>query len=109
MIRKMLCINNERMKFSMTMQIIRVFISSIEQYIIKLRHVDVHRHWLMQEIQADKINIQWTSLTKTIADELIKSLRSQKHLEFIKLLDLKNVSVNSINQTVFPANQKTDN
>ena len=39
-------------------QIIRAFIKSKSQLIIKLRHVNIHRHWLRQENQKEIINIQ---------------------------------------------------
>ena len=39
-------------------QTIRIFINSISAYIIKLKHVDVHKHWLNQKIKSQKINVK---------------------------------------------------
>lgn len=67
-------------------QIIKTFI--INHFIIKFRHVDVHRHWLRQEITKEKIHIQWMPFIRIIIDDLIKSLPPQRHNEFLKLLRL---------------------
>ena len=41
-------------------QIIRAFIVLGASFSIKLRHVNIHRHWLRQEVQNERIIIQWT-------------------------------------------------
>ena len=53
-------------------QIIRAFIVLGASFSIKLRHVDIHRHWLCQEVQNGRIIIQWTSSNTILADGLIK-------------------------------------
>ena len=58
------------------------------KFTTKLRHVDIHGHWLRQEIAAGKIIIQWISSTRIIADGLTKALPPQRHREFISLLGL---------------------
>ena len=47
-------------------QIIRVFIVLETSFSIKLRHVNIHRHWLHQKIQNERIIIQWTSSNTNI-------------------------------------------
>jgi hypothetical protein len=69
-------------------QTIRIISNSFSQYIIKLRHVNLHRHWLVQEIKDEKIKIKWISSAEMMIDEFIKLLESQKHREFVRLIDL---------------------
>lgn len=62
-------------------------ILTINWLIIKLRHVDTHKHWLRQEASGE-IPITWVRATVILADGLTKSLPTQRHLEFIELLGL---------------------
>lgn len=39
-------------------QTIRAFTSDTPRFMTKLRHVDIHRHWLRQEVRSKRINIQ---------------------------------------------------
>ena len=61
--------------------------------IIKLRHVDIHRHWLRQKMQKNTINIQWIFTTNILIDDFIKILSFQKQKTFVKLIDLKFISI----------------
>ena len=72
-------------------QTIRIFITFGAFFNIKLCHVDIHRYWLHQKIQNRTINIKWTLNINILADELIKILPSQRHKEFVKLINFKNV------------------
>ena len=56
--------------------------------ITKLRHVDIHKHWLRQEISRGKIGIEWVSTNNILADGLTKSLPPQRQKQFIGLLGL---------------------
>lgn len=71
------------------MQTIRVLTTN--KLITKLRHVDIHKHWLRQEIALGKINIHWVGTTKILADGLTKALPPQRHSEVLKLLGLQKV------------------
>jgi hypothetical protein len=73
-------------------QIIKILNHELLKLDIKLRHVDVHRHWLRQEIQASRISVSWVSIVEMSANEFIKILSRQKHENFVKHLHLKNVS-----------------
>jgi len=57
----------------------------------KLRHVDIHQHWLRQEVQANRISIQWVSTNEMPADGLTKPLTKQKQQHFINLLGLVDI------------------
>jgi hypothetical protein len=64
-----------------------------------LRHVDIHQHWLRQEIQLKNIAVRWLSTSEIPADGLTKRLPGQQHLNFIKQLGLVSVTdrVSSVN------------
>ena len=70
------------------MQTFRILINFIASYITKLRHVDVHRHWLSQEVRRKNIAVKWTPTAHILADGFIKALPPQKHKHFVDLIDL---------------------
>jgi hypothetical protein len=67
-------------------QIIRLLTEEFAKLKTKLRHVDVHNHWLRQEITEQNINLLWESLQRTLADSLTKLLSPAKFAEFVALL-----------------------
>ena len=74
------------------MQIIRTFI--IEKLIIKLRHVNIHDHWLRQKIIKRTIKVAWIETIEIVANDFIKALRSQRHRDFVKLLKMRQLNEN---------------
>lgn len=54
----------------------------------KLRHVDVHQHWLRQEVQAKNVLVTWISTSNMPADGLTKRLSTQQHQKFLKHLGI---------------------
>ena len=78
------------------MQTIRAFTSDTAKFTTKLRHVDIHRHWLKQEVRNKRIAIEWTSSDTTIADGLTKSLPPQRHKEFVRLVGLRKLDLGVI-------------
>ena len=58
----------------------------------RLRHVDIHNHWLRQEYQAGRVSIRWLPTAKMPADGLTKALSRQKHEGFISLIGLVDIS-----------------
>ena len=58
----------------------------------KLCHVNIHRHWLHQEVQKKHLQIDWLPTAEMPADSLTKTLPCQKHENFIKLLGLVDIS-----------------
>ena len=72
-------------------QMIRAFITSTIQFTIKLRHVNIHRHWLRQKIQKSTIIIQWIFTVNILTNDFTKILSSQKHKKFLKLIDLQSI------------------
>lgn len=72
-------------------QTIRLLIKEAPQLRTKLRHVDIHHHWLRQEVQAGRILIRWTETKNMAADGLTKLLPRQKHTEFIQLMGMEDI------------------
>ena len=71
------------------MQTIRILTNPTAPYTTKLRHVDVHRHWLGQEVRKKNITVKWTPTARILADGFTKTLSSQKHKNFLDLIGLK--------------------
>jgi len=80
-------------------QTIKLVISKDQKLKTKLKHVDIHSHWLRQEAQAKKVVIYWVPTDKMIADGMTKMLPRQKHEEFIRMLGLVDISkqIQSVN------------
>ena len=72
-------------------QTIRAFTSENPRFTTKLRHVDIHRHWLRQEVSNGTLDIHWTPTATILADGLTKPLTIQRHKEFVRLLQMKDV------------------
>lgn len=85
-------------------QTIRAFTHPTAQLTTKLRHVDIHRHWLRQEVQKGTITIQWTPTNSILADGLTKALPPQKHQKFVKLMGLEPIELSGK-----PMNDKPNN
>ncbi|KAJ5666536.1 uncharacterized protein N7477_008984 [Penicillium maclennaniae] len=57
----------------------------------KLRHIDIHHHWLRQEIVAGNIDIAWIETNSMPADGLTKPLPYHKHQRFIDHLNMTDI------------------
>ena len=58
----------------------------------KLRHIDIHNHWLRQEVRDARISVRWVPTTEMPADGLTKPLPRQRHEAFIRQLGLVDIS-----------------
>jgi len=56
------------------MQTIQLLRQDTPKLNTKLRHIDVHQHWLRQEVQDKKINVQWVPIDKMPTNGLTKIL-----------------------------------
>ncbi len=79
-------------------QTLRILKKDVLKLDIKLKHVDIHRHWLRQKMQTDQVHVSWIFTSEMSADEFIKILFRQKHEEFIHQLNLIDISFVLINQ-----------
>jgi hypothetical protein len=73
-------------------QILRVLKKEMLKLDIKLKHVDIYKHWLRQKIQTNRISVNWCSTAEMSADDFIKVLSRQKHEEFLRQLHLIDIT-----------------
>ena len=69
-------------------QTIRLLTSDDNQLITKLKHIDIHSHWLRQEIRKGIIKLEYQQSSLLVADGFTKELPRQKHEAFIQQLGL---------------------
>ena len=72
-------------------QTIRLLTKSSSALNTKLRHIDIHGHWLWQEIQAGNIQLHWISMAEMPIDSLTKGLPWQCHETFVRLIGLVDI------------------
>jgi hypothetical protein len=77
--------------FCDNLQTVGVVTKHEDKLFTRLRHVNVHQHWLRQEVAAERISVQWKPTNLMPADGLTKILVRQKHAEFIQQLRLTDV------------------
>jgi len=58
----------------------------------KLRHVDIHQHWLRQEYTARRVLFEWIPTTEMIADGFTKALPKQKFQNFVQMVGMVDIS-----------------
>ena len=69
-------------------QTLRLLTEESAKLVTKLRHVDIHTHWLRQEAQEKRIKLEWVSTANMPADGFTKPLGAQKHEAFRKMIGL---------------------
>ena len=57
----------------------------------KLRHVDIHNHWIRQEVANGRISVVYTPSDEMIADGFTKALPREKWQGFLDVLNVKKV------------------
>lgn len=65
----------------------------------KLRHVDIHQHWLREKVQNGELRVSWIPTNDMPADGFTKSLSRQRHDNFLRLLGMVDIA----DQLVTPA------
>jgi hypothetical protein len=73
------------------LQTIRLLVQEAAKLQTKLRHVDIHSHWLRQEVQRKTIQLQWQATSKMVADGLTKPLRKVLFRNFIEMVGLEDL------------------
>jgi hypothetical protein len=58
----------------------------------KLRHVDMHNHWLRQAVKQKEINVTYPPSSELMADGLTKALQGPVFTNFTRQLGLTNIT-----------------
>jgi hypothetical protein len=90
-----LCLDDDLTIWCDNAQTIRLLAKETPKLVTRLRHVDIHQHWLWQEVQEGRLRVDWVSTADMPADGLTKALPRQKHEDFVRLLGLSTVTVPS--------------
>ncbi|RDW86563.1 uncharacterized protein DSM5745_03205 [Aspergillus mulundensis] len=69
-------------------QTVRLLNSDDPAFTTRLRHVDIHRHWLREKCQNGEIKVDWIETKDQPADGLTKLLSGPRHETFIRQLGL---------------------
>ena len=72
-------------------QTIRLVTEEITILQTKLRHVDIHNHWLRQEVQNGIISVEYIESAKMMADGLTKALQNNDFQRFVEHMNLRDV------------------
>jgi hypothetical protein len=73
-------------------QTIRLVNEEIARLQTKLRHVDIHNHWLRQEAYQGRISVVYVKSEDMIADGLTKALPADGHQRFLDQIGLVDIS-----------------
>ena len=92
-----LCLHHDVTAGCDNLQTIRLLTTETPKLVTKLRHVDIKRHWLRQEIQAGRLKVCWIPTNEMPADGLTKALSVQQHEKFVKQLGLVELDTVDIN------------
>src|SRR5271154_5025187 len=74
-----------------TTQTLRLIKEDSAKLITKLRHVDIHQHWLRQEYAMNRVLFQWKTTKEMIADGLTKALPKQRFENFVKMIGMVDI------------------
>jgi hypothetical protein len=70
-------------------QTIRLITEEIAKLVTKLRHVDIHNHWLRQAVAHSEITVVYCPTSEMVADGLTKALPANKWTPFLDQLGLE--------------------
>lgn len=72
-------------------QTLRLITQPTAKLTTKLRHVDIHHHWLRQEHAEGRVKLKWVPTKEMLADGLTKALLRQRHKGFVQLIRLEDI------------------
>ena len=75
-------------------QTIRLVTAEMATLQTKLRHVDIHNHWLRQEVSRGAIQIEYTPSDSMTADGLTKALSFPRHERFLQQIGVTEIAKN---------------
>src|SRR5215469_826017 len=88
-------------------QTIRLVNEEITRLQTKLRHVDIHNHWLRQEARDGRITVDYIPTKQMIANGLTKALSKGEFQEFLQQVNLVDIS-NQIAEREIRENQQEE-
>ena len=83
-------------------QTIRLVNEEIARLQTKLRHVDIHNHWLRQEASKGRINVVYVKSAEMIADGLTKALPLEGFQRFRDQIGLVKIQIDEIESKTNP-------
>jgi hypothetical protein len=72
-------------------QTIRLVTAELALLQTKLRHVDIHNHWLRQETSSGRIKVEYTPSQDMLADGFTKALQNNAFSHFVQQLGLVDI------------------
>jgi len=72
-------------------QTLRLIKEDTAKLVTKLRHVDIHQHWLRQEYATGRVLLQWKATKEMIADGLTKALQRKKFENFVNMIGMVDI------------------
>lgn len=72
-------------------QTIRLVTAETAQLSTKLRHVDIHHHWVREKVQEGGLQVNYCPTKQMVADGLTKALPREAFLQFRNALGLDNL------------------
>ncbi len=74
-------------------QTIRLLTAETPRLVTKLRHVDIHHHWVREKIDQHELQLAYVPTDDMVADGMTKSLGRQKHEKFVTMLGLRPIEL----------------
>jgi len=72
-------------------QTLRLITEDAAKLITKLRHIDIHQHWLRQEYAERRVQFRWRSTKEMIADGLTKALQKRRFDAFVRMIGMVDI------------------
>jgi hypothetical protein len=73
------------------LQTVGLMVKDSPKLVTKLKHIDIHQHWLRELVADGTIKVEWIQTSDMAADGLTKPLSGQKHALFIKQLRMVDI------------------
>ncbi|KJZ67915.1 hypothetical protein HIM_12696 [Hirsutella minnesotensis 3608] len=73
-------------------QTIRLVTAEVATLQTKLRHIDVHNHWLRQEVANNTLGVTYTPTAEIMADGLTKALQGSMFRTFVERMGLEDIT-----------------
>ena len=70
---------------------IRLVTEEVATLKTQLRHIDIHNHWLRQEVEKGAVQVVYTESAELMADGLTKALQGAKYEKFLEQIGLSDV------------------